>query len=63
MSKLSRKINRAAKKETRKILGDGINVMHTMIRQRPNWIPKFIWIVLYLPLFKVKTLKIIYHNI
>lgn len=56
-------ITKKIRKEVRRELGQGIAVLNTLIRHRPKFIPKYIWILLYLPLFKIKTIKYLYENI
>ena len=51
------------RKHLRKEIGQGMQVLNKLIRKRPKWIPKYIWILFYLPLFKVDNLKHIYKTI
>jgi hypothetical protein len=56
-------IAKKIRKEVRRELKGGMAILNTMIHKRPSYIPKFIWLILYLPLFKIKTWKILYENI
>lgn len=58
-SKQAKKI----RKEVRKQVGTGLDALKNIVRPRPRWIPKFIWALLYLPLFGRKYLKLIYRSL
>lgn len=45
------------RKEARNQIGSGIKALSNITRSRPKFIPKSIWVLLYLPLFKYKHLK------
>lgn len=49
------------RKEIRKSLGEAMNVLNKLTRQRPRFIPKSVWVLLFLPLFSFKNLKVIYR--
>ncbi len=38
-------------------IGDGMNILNRFTRQRPKYIPKIIWIILYLPIIKIRYVK------
>lgn len=65
--KMSQKKTKKTRKEIRKAvranIGEGAEALSTIVRKRPKVVPKFLWIILYLPLFKRKYLKYIYKNI
>ena len=60
---MSGKQAKKIRKEVRKQMGDRFEALSTITRPRPKWIPKRIWVLFYLPLFKRKYLKLIYKNL
>jgi len=62
-NKFFKKIRKEARKVANEKFGEATDILGGMITPRPKWIPKFIWILLYLPLFKKKTWKLIYKNL
>lgn len=64
---MSQRQTKKNRKEVRKAvkanMGEGMEALSTMVRRRPKVVPKFLWIIFYLPLFKRKYLKMIYKSI
>ena len=64
---MNQKAAKKFRKDVRKIvdskLVDGMQTLSKITRQRPKWIPKFIWIIAYYPLFPKKYRKFIYKYI
>lgn len=61
--KKTKKLRKEIRREARNLWGEASEVLGTLIRARPKYIPRFLWILLYVPIFKTKTLKIIYQNL
>lgn len=59
----AKKIRKEVRRNARKLFGEGIEVLGTLIRKRPKYIPKFLWIILFFPIFKRKTYKYLYKYI
>lgn len=60
--KKAKKIRKEIRNEVRKLYPSGVEVLQKLIRPRPKYCPKFIWILLYMPLFKKVLWKSIYKN-
>ena len=63
ISKYELKKAKMFRKHLRKEIKGGLNMLSKIVRPRPKYIQKFIWIWFYLPLFRIKDLKIIYREI
>jgi hypothetical protein len=61
--KQSKKINKQVRREARAIWGEGLEAMGKLMRKRPKYCPRFVWIILLAPAFKNKALKLIYPHI
>ena len=59
-SKKAKKFRKVVRKRVDENLGIGFQALSGIIRVRPKWIPKFIYILALLPLFKIKYIKKIY---
>lgn len=59
-SKLAKKIRKEVRKTAVAEFGGGMEMLRKLIRRRPGWFPKAIWILLFATVFKLKYLKIIY---
>jgi hypothetical protein len=58
----SSKIKKTRKEIRKRVdnnLGDRIKALNCIVRKRPVWIPKRIWVLLYLPLFESKYRNLI----
>jgi len=60
---MSGKQAKKLRKEARKIMGNSFESLNKITRARPRWIPKWVWIWFYWPLFPKKYLKLIYRNL
>jgi len=60
---MNSKTAKKLRKHFRREAGVGIDILKSVIRPRPKLIPKFIWVILFLPLFRIKDLKHIYKGI
>ncbi len=61
--KKTKKARKEYRRQARILWGEANEVLGTLIRPRPKYIPRFLWILLYIPIFKSKTIKIIYRNL
>lgn len=43
--------------------GEGLAALSNLVTPRPRWIPKWLWIIAYLPLFKWKYVGLIYKHL
>lgn len=54
------------RKEVRRVVdanfGVGMQALSNIIRPRPRWIPKAVWILVYVPLFEKRYLHLIYKH-
>jgi hypothetical protein len=48
------------RKEIRAQVGDSMGILSSIVRPRPQWIPKKVWVWFYLPVFPKKYLHIVY---
>lgn len=55
-----KKARKEIKRVVREEFGAGLESLGKLVRPRPFFIPKFVWVLFYLPLFPIKHLKIIY---
>lgn len=62
-SKTLKKIRKAARDEAREALGEGVGALSVFVHKRPRWCPRFVFIVLYMPLFRPKVWRLIYKHI
>lgn len=64
---MSQKKIKRFRKETRRVLkeeyGEGLDMLKQITRPRPKWIPKRVWVWVYLPLFERKYLHFILSNL
>lgn len=60
-SKIVKKLRKEARRQVNVNFGEGMEAMNKLIRLRPSFVPRFIWILLYVPLFRVKYLRAIYR--
>lgn len=59
----SKKFRKQVKKTVKENFGEGFELLSKIVRPRPRWIPKRIWILFYLPLFKKKHVGKIYETL
>lgn len=57
------KQNKYLRKEARKTIGGIFDVLSKITRERPKYIPKFIWIIPCLFFFKRKFWKLVWRRI
>lgn len=62
-AKTAKKIRKETRKVAREEFGTGIKMLNKLMRKRPKFVPKFIWVLIYLPLFRFKHIKLIYQFI
>jgi hypothetical protein len=62
-TKVAKKLRQMTRKEIKNKFGDGMEILNSLTNTRPKYVPKIIWIILYLPLFKKKAWKYIYKNL
>ena len=60
--KQTKKNRQEVKRAVRKQIGEGMEAMSGALRTRPRFIPKWIWILAYIPAFKRRYLGIIYKH-
>lgn len=61
--KHAKKVRRMVRAQVKEEVGEGIAALQKIVRKRPRYIPKALWALLYLPLFKAKYLKFIFKYI
>lgn len=54
-----KKLRKVGRKLFKAEMGEGLNVLQTIVRQRPSWFPKRLWVMLYWPLFPRKYWRFI----
>lgn len=59
-TKKAKKLRQYTRREVRGSIGEGMEALSTIIRPRPRWIHKRIWILFYLPLFTKEYRGLIY---
>lgn len=63
---MSQRQTKKARKEIRRRVdenfGVGMEALSNLIRPRPRWIPRWVWIVAYVPLFQKKYLRHVYKH-
>lgn len=59
-TKKAKKLRQYTRREVRTSIGEGLSVLTEIVRPRPRWIPKRIWIWAYAPLFPKKYRGLIY---
>lgn len=57
--KQSKKYRKEVRRTVDKNLGIGFDALSNIVRSRPQWIPKKIWLILYLPLFPRKYMYLL----
>lgn len=62
-SKQAKKIRKETRKSFKANFGEGMEVLQMITRKRPKWCPKRIWVLLYIPLFPRKYIKVLYKHI
>lgn len=60
--KVAKKIRKETRRRVDRNFGAGMEALGKITRQRPRWIPKQLWILLYLPLFEKKYLGAVYKH-
>jgi hypothetical protein len=55
-----KKHRKEVRKAVRENIGEGLAVLSNMVRERPKYVPRWMWIVVYMPLFSRKYIKYIY---
>lgn len=58
----AKKLRREARRQVNENFGSGMEALAHLTRERPQWIPKWIWILAYVPLFKRQYLPVVYRN-
>lgn len=61
--KQTKRVRKEIKRRVDKNMGDGIEALKDLVRERPRFIPKKIWALAYWPLFKGKYWKMVAKNI
>lgn len=56
-------MKQTVRREARAVWGEGIEAMGTLLRKKPKYFPKFLWIVLLMPVFKTKAVKLLYKHL
>jgi hypothetical protein len=59
-AKEAKKLRKEVRKSVDRNFGVGMEALARIIRRKPRWIPKKIWILAYAPLFPKKYLSLIY---
>jgi len=61
--KTFKKIRKEARRQVDHNFGTGMQALAKLVRKRPKYIPRFVWIIIYAPLFKFRYLKAVYKSI
>ena len=61
--KKDKKFRKEVKRQVNSNFGEGMKALSNIIRKRPQWVPKKVWVVLYMPLFEKKYWGIILRYI
>jgi hypothetical protein len=61
--KNDKKLRREVRAQVRYNYGEGLEALSRFVRPRPWWIPKRIWVLLYLPVFPARFVRIIEDTI
>ena len=63
---MSAKQTKKYRKEVRRVVnanfGVGMEALSNIVRPRPRYIPKFLWVLVYAPLFPRQYLRLIYKH-
>ncbi len=63
---MSQRQSKKFRKEVRKVVdanfGVGMKALANIVRPKPSYVPKWVWIVVYVPLFPWKYLHLIYKH-
>jgi hypothetical protein len=62
-TKTAKKIRKYVRQEAQKKFENGVNILGDLVHKRPKAIPKCIWLLLYIPLFKRKAWRFLYRYI
>lgn len=60
---IAKKLRKYARKEVNAKYQNGLILLKSMIRPKPKYCPKFLWILFYLPIFKKNTIRHIYKSL
>lgn len=58
--KQTKRVRKEIKRQVNNNVGEGLQSLQLITRKRPKWIPKRVWVLMYLPLFPKKYLKFIF---
>ena len=58
----TKKFRKEVKRQVNKNFGIGMEALSNIVRVRPRWIPKSIWILAYIPLFPKQYIRLIYKH-
>lgn len=58
-----KKQRKMVKKEVRKVYGEGLEALGKLIYSRPRWCPRFVFILLFVPSFTPRALKILWRHL
>lgn len=58
IKKQRQEVRRAVRNE----FGEGMEALAMIVRKRPRWIPKWVWIWAYVPLFPRKYRGLVYRH-
>lgn len=61
--KKAKKFRKEVRRRVDENFGAGMQSLVHILRKRPQWVPKRLWVLLYLPLFPKKYIKVIYKYI
>lgn len=60
---LMKKYKQAGKREARKQVGEGLEALGKLIYARPRYVPKFLFILLFVPAFTPRALRILWKHL
>jgi hypothetical protein len=62
-SRKAKKIRQEVRRVVNANFGSGMAALSNIVRQRPWFIPRLLWIILYLPLFKHKYIPTVFKHL
>lgn len=60
-AKTVKKIRKYTRQHVNHNFGEGMEALAKLTRKRPKLVPRFLWILLYVPLIKLRYLKYFYR--
>ena len=58
----TKKFRKEVKRQVNANFGVGMSALSNIVRERPRWIPRAVWILAYVPLFPRQYIRLIYKH-